>query len=206
MNRILSQVNLSPIRCQIRKRLDKHSDSSCRRITSKITRAVTVIQSMFWSTVILLGLHVNVWILGKMAGALAPGQRKELLRICQLDTGIQNARLFDETVEKEMIRNLKQIYHAYVEQKVPFMEQVQLLSLLPRSWNYEKMMEIFGCSQHAIKAAHRMHETQEYIMKRYSEPSIRQRVDPERTKHFVNLLVKSSSLLSDNYQKHGWYQ
>ena len=47
MNRILSQVNLSPIRSQTRKRLDKHSDSSCRRITSKLTRAMRVIQSMF---------------------------------------------------------------------------------------------------------------------------------------------------------------
>ena len=137
-----------------------------------------------------------------MAEALAPGQSEELLRISQLDTGIQNARLCDETVENEMVRNLKQVYHAYVEQKVPFMEQVRLLSLLPRSWKYEKIMEIFGCSQHAIKAVHRMHDTQEYIMKRYNEPSIRQRVDPERIKHFVNWLVESSSLLSGNYQKH----
>ena len=47
MNRILSQVNLSPIRSQTRKRLDKHSDGSRRRITSKLTCAVRVIQSMF---------------------------------------------------------------------------------------------------------------------------------------------------------------
>ena len=60
MNRILSQVNLSPIRSRTRKRLDKHSDSSRRRITSKLIHAMRVIQSRFLSTAILLGLHVNV--------------------------------------------------------------------------------------------------------------------------------------------------
>ena len=137
-----------------------------------------------------------------MAEALASGQSEELLRISQLDTGIQNARLCDETVEYEMVRNRKQVYYTYVEQKVPFMEQVRLPSLLLRSWDYEKIMEIFGCSQHAIKAAHRMHDAQEYIMKQYNEPSIRQRIEPEKIKHFVNWLVESSSLLSSNYQKH----
>ncbi|CAF3696601.1 unnamed protein product, partial [Rotaria sp. Silwood1] len=44
MNRSLSQVNLSSIRSQTRKRLDKHSDSGLRRITSKLTGTMRVIQ------------------------------------------------------------------------------------------------------------------------------------------------------------------
>lgn len=46
INRILSQVSMSPIRSQARKRLDQHSESGLRRLTSKLTKAVRVIQSM----------------------------------------------------------------------------------------------------------------------------------------------------------------
>ncbi|CAF4058673.1 unnamed protein product [Rotaria magnacalcarata] len=141
MNRILSQVNLSSIRSQTRKRLDKHSDSGLRRITSKLTSTMKVIQK-------------------KVAETLAPGQSEHLLRISQLETGIENTRIFNETMDNEMVQNLKQIYDAYVEQKMLFIEQVRLLSLLPRSWKYEKIMEIFGRSKHAVKAAHKMHDAQ----------------------------------------------
>lgn len=47
MNRILAQANLSPIRSQTRKRLDLHSDSGLRRIASKLTGTIRVIQSMY---------------------------------------------------------------------------------------------------------------------------------------------------------------
>ena len=46
MNRILTQVNLSPIQSRTRKRLDLHSDSGLRRLTSKLTSTVRVIQSI----------------------------------------------------------------------------------------------------------------------------------------------------------------
>lgn len=48
MNRVLAQVNISPIRSQTRKRLDQHSDSGLRRITSKLNSTMIVIQSMFY--------------------------------------------------------------------------------------------------------------------------------------------------------------
>ncbi|CAF4064817.1 unnamed protein product [Rotaria magnacalcarata] len=176
MNRILSQVNLSSIRSQTRKRLDKHSDSGLRRITSKLTSTMKVIQK-------------------KVAETLAPGQSEQLLRISQLETGIENTRIFNETMDNEMVQNLKQIYDAYVEQKMPFIEQIRLLSLLRRSWKYEKIMEIFGSSKHAVKAAHKMHDAQQYIFKQNTEQSIRQRMDPEKIKHFVNWLVESSALV-----------
>ena len=47
MNRILTQVNLSPIQSQTRKRLALHSESGLRRLTSKLTSTVRVIQSMY---------------------------------------------------------------------------------------------------------------------------------------------------------------
>jgi hypothetical protein len=121
-----------------------------------------------------------------MAEAYAPRQSEELIQISQLASNARNTDVLDQTVTNEMVQNLKQIYDLYVQQKMPFIEQVRLLSLLPRLWNYEKIMEIFGCSRHAIKTAHQMYHEQEYMLKRDSKPSIRQRADPEKIKHFVN--------------------
>ena len=45
MNRVLAEVNLSPIHSQTRKRLDKQSKSGLRRITSKFSRAMRILQS-----------------------------------------------------------------------------------------------------------------------------------------------------------------
>ncbi|CAF5168288.1 unnamed protein product, partial [Rotaria magnacalcarata] len=154
--------------------------SGLRRITSKLTSTMKVIQK-------------------KVAETLAPGQSEQLLRISQLVTGIENTRIFNETMDNEMVQNLKQIYDAYFEQKMPFIEQIRLLSLLRRSWKYEKIMEIFGSSKHAVKAAHKMHDAQQYIFKQNNEQSIRQRADSEKIKHFVNWLVESSALVSGNY-------
>ena len=89
-------------------------------------------------------------------------------------------------MNNEMIQNLKRIYDLYVKQKMPFDEQVRLLSLLPRSWQYDKIMNIFGCSRQAIATAQRMHDDKEYLLNREEEPSIRQKADPVNIKHFVS--------------------
>jgi hypothetical protein len=47
MNRILAQMNLSPIKSQTRKKLNKCSDSKLRYITSKIASTVRVIAGIF---------------------------------------------------------------------------------------------------------------------------------------------------------------
>ena len=80
------------------------------------------------------------------------------------------------------------------------MEQVRLLSMLPRSWDYEKIIGICGASRHAIKEAHKMYDTQQYIFKEGNEKGIRQRPDPEKIKHFVNWLVENNTLISGSYQ------
>ncbi|CAF3282448.1 unnamed protein product [Rotaria sp. Silwood2] len=134
-----------------------------------------------------------------MAEALAPGQGDQLLQISQLDPHISSTKFLDQATDNEMIKNLKKIYDLYVEQKMSYIEHVRLLLLLPRSWSYEKIMELFGCSGHAIKIAHRMYDERQYVLARDSEPSIRQRADPEKIKHFVNGLVESNTLVSGTY-------
>jgi hypothetical protein len=102
-------------------------------------------------------------------------------------------------MNNDIVQNLKEVYDFYVKNKIPFDEQVRLLSLLPRSWGYEEIIKVFGSSRHAIKLAHRMHDDHEYILKRDNETAIRQRADPEMIKHFVNWLVESNTLVSGNY-------
>ena len=94
-----------------------------------------------------------------------------------------------------MILNRKQIHDLYVKEKMPFDEQVWLLSLLPLSWRYDKIMNTFGCSRPAIAVAHRMHDDKEYLLNTEEELSIRQRADPVKIKHFVSWLVESNTLV-----------
>ena len=84
----------------------------------------------------------------------------------------------------------------YVKEKIPFDEQVRLLSLLPRSWRYDKIMNSFGCSGLAIAAAHRMHDDKEYLLNREEETSIWKRADPVKIQHFVSWLVEYHTLIS----------
>ena len=45
-----------------------------------------------------------------------------------------------------------------------------------------------------------MYDVQQYIFKKDNEKDIRQRVDPEKSKYFVNWLVESNTLISSSYQ------
>jgi hypothetical protein len=62
-----------------------------------------------------------------MAEALAPGQGEELLQVAQLASNSGDIRALEQILNNEMVKNLKQIYDLYVEQKIPFIEQVRLL-------------------------------------------------------------------------------
>ena len=59
-------------------------------------------------------------------------------------------------------------------------------------------MSIFGCSRHAVKAAHQMYDDEEYILNRDQEPTTRQRADSGKIKHFVSWLVESNTPVSNN--------
>ena len=141
-------------------------------------------------------LRANNIDLEKLAETLTPGQGQELIEIAQLQSQAREKQKFEQSITNEMVQSLKQVYDMYVKQKMPFIEQVRLLSLLPRSWKYEKVMNIFGCTRHAVTAAHQMHDDEEYVLNRDQESVIRQRADPEKIKHFVGWLVESNTLAS----------
>ena len=139
---------------------------------------------------------MNCINLEKLTDTLAPGQGEQLIQMAQAHSHTKDDQASQQAMNNEMIQNLKRIYDLYVKQKMPFDEQVRLLSLLPRSWQYDKIMNIFGCSRQAIAAAHRMRDDKEYLLNREEEPSVRQRADPVKIKHFVSWLVESNTLVS----------
>ena len=145
---------------------------------------------------------------GMVAETLAPGQGEQLIRMseqrtCHAATTIDDQQS-QQSVNNEMVENLKRLYDLYVKQKMPFNEQVRLISLLPRSWSYAKIMEIFECSRYAVVTAHSMYDDEQYLLTRdnnnnnnnSNNSSIRQRATHARVKHFVSWLVESNSLVS----------
>ena len=125
-----------------------------------------------------------------------PDQGQELIEIAQLRSQAREEQQLQLSITNEMLQSLKQMYDIYVKQNMSFIDQVRILSLFLRSWKYEKVMSIFGCTRHAVKAAHQMYDDAEYILNRDQEPAIRQRADPEKIKDFVSWLVESNTLVS----------
>ena len=126
-----------------------------------------------------------------------PGQGQELIQIAQLQLQAREEQELQLSISNEMVQSLKQVYDIYVKQRMPFLEQVQILSLLPRSWKYEKVMDIFECTRHTVTAAHQMYDDEEYLLKNDQEPAIRQRADSKKIKHFISWLLESNTLVSD---------
>ena len=114
----------------------------------------------------------------------------------QVHSHTKDSQESQQAMSNEMIQSLKQIYDLYVRPKMPFDEQIPLLSLLPHSWRYDKIMNISGCSRQAIAAVHRMHDDKECLLNREEESSIRQRADPVKIKDFVSWLVESNTFVS----------
>ena len=135
----------------------------------------------------ILEYFYHIFILEKLAESLAPGQKDELLEIAQLQSGTHNEQA-NVIISNEIINSLKEIYTLYVERRMPFIEQVRLLSLLPRSMSYENTVATFGCSRHAIKSAHRMQDDNESFP-RSEKITIRQCADSEKIKYFVSQLI-----------------
>ena len=125
-----------------------------------------------------------------------PGYGQELIQIFQFQSQAREEQELKLSISNEMVQSLKQVYDIYVKEKMSFIEQTRLLSLIPRSWKYEKIMEIFGCTRHAVTVVRRMHDDEEYFLNKYQEPAIRQRTDPEKVKHFISWLVESNTLVS----------
>ena len=134
--------------------------------------------------------------LEKLADTLAPGQDEQLIQMAQVHSHTKDGQESQQVMSNEMIQNLKQTHDLYVKQKMLSDEQFRLLSLLPRSWRYDKIMNTFGCSRQAIAAAHRMHDDKEYLLNREEETFIWKRADPVKIKHFVSWLVEYNTLVS----------
>ena len=64
--------------------------------------------------------------------ALTPGQSKGLLEVAYLASNTRDIRELHETLNNDMIQNIKQIHDLYMKQNMPFIEQVRLLSLISR--------------------------------------------------------------------------
>ena len=138
----------------------------------------------------------GVEILEKLVEALASGESKELLELAQLATDTERYQFANPHASNEIVHKLKHISDTYVANNIPFVEQVRLIALLPRSWSYEDIMKTFECSRRAIKTARRMQDESDYMLKFEKEPQIRQRADPNQIKHFVIWLVESNTLVS----------
>lgn len=134
-----------------------------------------------------------------MAEAIAPNQCEKLIDLSDRSASNQSTLISSQIVGDEIVQNLKRLYDAYAEQKMPFIEQVRLLSVLPDWVKYDDIVQIFGVTRHAIKLAHKMSKNRTYLMETISKPRIRQRADPEMVKHFVNWLVESNTLVSGSY-------
>ena len=135
-------------------------------------------------------------IVDKLAETLAPGEGDELLKMAKLSQQSVQDDYNQETQNSEIIENIKKIYNQYQIQKRPFIEQVRLLTLLPRSWTYDRIQLNFNCSRHAIRLAHAMINDETYYFMKEDNRTTRQRVDPERVRHFISWLVDSQLLVS----------
>ncbi|CAF3381444.1 unnamed protein product [Rotaria socialis] len=112
----------------------------------------------------------------KLAETPAPGQGKELLLLTGLEIDVKKNQMINSPINNEVVQNVKEIYDML--------------------WCYEDVMAKFGCSQHAIKTAHQMHDDNEYMLKAEKESDIRQRANPNTIKHFVSWLIESDTLVS----------
>lgn len=134
-----------------------------------------------------------------MAEAIAPNQCEKLVDLSDRSASNPSTLMSSQIAGDEIVQNLKRLYDAYAEQKMPFIEQVRLLSVLHDWVGYNGIIQVFGASRHAIKLAHKTSKGRTYLMETVSKPCIRQRADPETIKHFVNWLVKSNTLVSGSY-------
>ena len=127
---------------------------------------------------------------------MAPGEDDELLKMEKLTQQSVQDDYNQETQNSEIIENIKKIYKQCQVQKRPFIEQVRLLTLLPRSWTYDRIQLNFNSSRHAIRLAHAMINDETYYFMKEDNRTTRQRVDPQRVRHFISRLVDSQLLVS----------
>ena len=141
------------MRSQTTRFLKKQFTNDLRRSVSKLTRETSALQGMFQRkyNISSIFMHMN---LEEQAESLASDQGVKLIEMAQLHLQSKDDHQLQQTTNNEMVQSLKQISDGYVQQKMPYIEQIRLLSLLPQSWKYESIIATFGRSLHAVAAAH----------------------------------------------------
>ncbi|CAF1452991.1 unnamed protein product [Rotaria sordida] len=166
-NAIFYGTSVSPLKSSTTKPLEEQSDASKRRLVSKYKRGLQSLQEEY-------------------AEAIAPTQGHKLIRLAE-ESNKRAKVSYEEETESNIVEQLRLMYQAFVTHRVPFREQVQLLSLLPSSWSIEKIMFDFNCSSHAVKLAKKIRKNSDYTIE-YEPDGVqhRQRRDPSVTKHFIS--------------------
>ncbi|CAF1495880.1 unnamed protein product [Rotaria sp. Silwood1] len=108
LNAIFNGTSVSPLKSSAAKPLEEQSDYSIRRLVSKYKRGLESLKE-------------------ELAEAIAPKQGYKLIRLSEesnkkIDTN------YDNETTSDIVQQLRLMYHTYVTHKVPFREQVQLVS------------------------------------------------------------------------------
>ncbi|CAF1153070.1 unnamed protein product, partial [Didymodactylos carnosus] len=133
MNRILNESGISPIKSQAKMQLEAQSAGSIQRMVAKFNQCVRNFGE-------------------KIADTIAPGQGIQLLELAKLDNdnGKNDNNQTRIIMNNEMVSNLKKVYDFYINNNMPFIEQVRIIALLPRNWTYDQVMNAFGCSKSIV--------------------------------------------------------
>ena len=185
MNKILIEASMSRTWSPTKVSLKHQSKSSFRRLLSKLNRGAQIFQGIKKKKLKILEYFYHIFILERLAESLAPGQKDELLEMTQLQSGTHNERGANMIINSEIINNLKEIYTLHVERRMPSIEQVKILSLLPHSISYENIMVTFGCSRHAIKSAHRMQNDNESFLQSEKRANYSTRCRPSKKSNIL---------------------
>jgi hypothetical protein len=107
-NTIFIGTSVSPLKSSVAKPLEQQSESSIRRLTAKYKRGIESLKEEY-------------------AEAIAPNQGHKLIRLAEESNSNKSNNDEKETIS-DIIEQVKILYKAYVVHKVPFKEQVQLVS------------------------------------------------------------------------------
>ncbi|CAF3133837.1 unnamed protein product [Rotaria sp. Silwood2] len=182
--RILAELDQSPIKSRCRAPLVKQTPGAVRRMTGKLRKVVAAATTI-------------------LANSISPGQANTLIHLAGLDNVLgKRASSTQNTaavIDKNFLAYLVEMYKAYEEKNLPYDEKIRILALIPESWNlsYEDIMDHFQCTEHAIKAARALKRASSTPLHVDQKPSIiRRRYDSAQIDHFLTWLIETKLLVS----------
>ncbi|CAF3943049.1 unnamed protein product, partial [Rotaria sp. Silwood1] len=178
VNEMLTILEQSPIKSQASQiPIQNQATSSQRRLVSKLRKSVAASAISF-------------------ANSIAPGEADKLIEMAGL-SDVVNIRSSSTTSKSDdqILPRLIQIYKAFEQKQHTFIERIQILALLPETMTDKDIIEKFGCSRYAIKAARELQLTTK-TSSHYeeSETVVRNRINPVLTDHFLSWLLDTNML------------